>query len=53
MNMFMFCCHNVNGCSIAGMVRGWGSRFIGGPPRCPTFVGFHKFLGKNFGIVIF
>ena len=24
--MFMFCCHNVKGCSIAGIFRCWSSK---------------------------
>ena len=49
MPMFMFFCHNVNGCSIAGMFRCWGSRFIGEPPCGPTFVGSSRFPTKEFG----
>ena len=53
MPMFMFCCHNVNGCSIAGKFRCWGSRFIGGPLAAPHLLVSVDFLGKNLGIVIF
>ena len=46
--MFTFCCH-VNGCSIAGMFRCWGSRFFGESPCGPTFVGSRRFHTKEFG----